>query len=272
MSYSVAAFPTLARLFAGGKHSVFANHIELALRHIIFWSVPATVFVIILRTHIVRIILDSGAFNWGATRLTAAALALFILSLVAQSGILLITRDYYAAGRNLRPFIYGVTGVLVSVGSAVALVVVFNNSISIRTFTEVLLRVENVPGTAVLMLALGLTIGSITEFLVGITFFARDLHLNLRLGRLCFESVSATIIGGSVAYQTLRLFNPIVTTTTLGILMQGIVAGVAGITVVIVVLALLHSRELAEVIGAFKRRFVDAPDIVVESTDISSVQ
>src|SRR3989344_3124964 len=43
----------------------------------LFWTIPATVFVIVLRAQLVRTILGSGAFDWEATRLTAAALAIF---------------------------------------------------------------------------------------------------------------------------------------------------------------------------------------------------
>src|SRR3990167_1135902 len=89
VSYSVAAFPTLARFHASGEREAFVGHIEAALRHIFFWSIPAMVLAIVLRAQLVRIILGAGAFDWAATRLTAAALALFILSLTAQSVVLL---------------------------------------------------------------------------------------------------------------------------------------------------------------------------------------
>jgi putative peptidoglycan lipid II flippase len=87
VSYSVAAFPTLARLHAEGAKADFTRHIETALRHIILWSTLATIFVIVMRAQLVRVILGAGAFDWTATRLTAAALALFIVSLVAQSAM-----------------------------------------------------------------------------------------------------------------------------------------------------------------------------------------
>ena len=81
VSYAVAAFPTLARLHARGAQEEFLQYVEAALRHIIFWSMPATIFMIVMRAQIVRIILGSGQFNWDDTRLTAAALSLFVLSL-----------------------------------------------------------------------------------------------------------------------------------------------------------------------------------------------
>ena len=47
--------------------------------------------------------LGSGAFSWSDTRLVAAALALFAISIVAQGLILLFVRAYYAAGKTRRP-------------------------------------------------------------------------------------------------------------------------------------------------------------------------
>jgi putative peptidoglycan lipid II flippase len=57
VSYSVAAFPTLSRLHARGAAEEFIQYIEAALRHIMFWAIPATVFMIVLRAQIVRVIL-----------------------------------------------------------------------------------------------------------------------------------------------------------------------------------------------------------------------
>ena len=273
VSYSVAAFPTLARLFAEGKQDVFRGHIESAFRHVIFWAVPATALIIVLRAHIVRAVLGAGAFDWGATRLTAAALAIFALALLAQSGSLLIARAYYAAGKTIRPFVYALVDVGVSVLSAAGLAVVFQQSAFFHALIESLLRVEEVPGTTVLMLALGLALGSVAKFLVGFFFFARDFSLVSRLGRILFESFAAAVIGGSMAYQTLHFFGPLLdTTNTLGILLQGFVAGVIGITSVGIVLGLLKSKELMEVIEALRRRLPGVREVVVEPTDISSVQ
>ncbi len=71
VSYSVAAFPTLSRFFAGGRKDEFVQHIETAIRHVIFWSLPATVLFIVLRAYIVRAILAPAPSTGDATRLTA---------------------------------------------------------------------------------------------------------------------------------------------------------------------------------------------------------
>jgi len=85
VSYSVAAFPTLVRLFSNGDRRPFIRQMTVTIRHIIFWSLPALTLAIVLRAQIVRVILGTGKFNWDDTRLTAAALAVFLISVTAQS-------------------------------------------------------------------------------------------------------------------------------------------------------------------------------------------
>ncbi len=271
VSYSVAAFPTLARFFASEKREEFVRHVEAAVRHIIFWSLPAVVLVVILRAHIVRTVLGAGAFDWSATRLTAAALALFVLSLLAQSISLLVARAYYAAGNTVRPLLLALIEVVVSVASAFLLVLTFNEYPFFRSLIETLLRVEDVPGTVVLMLALGLSVGALVKFALGLAFLTKDFELTFTgLGRLAFESASAAILGGAAAYGTLQLFDPLLDTTTLaGILTQGTVAGLAGLSAAGVILWLLGSRELAEIVNAAHRRLMGAEVVAIEPSDMA---
>ena len=270
VSYSVAAFPTLATLHAAGERKEFLRHIEAALRHMLFWAIPATVFVIVLRAQLVRVILGAGAFDWEATRLTAAALALFILSLAAQSVTLLIARGYYAAGRTARPLIFALLSVAVSVGCAVVLVYAFHSHALWRGFLEVLLRVDDIPGTTVLMLAMGYAAGALAQAALGLYFFARDFDLDLRsLRRLSFECFSAAVIGGAVGYGVLALLGGLIDiNTTAGIVSQGLLAGIAGLSTTAAMLALLRNQEFIEAIAALHKRFIKEPP-AVEVTDVA---
>lgn len=258
VSYSVAAFPTLAHLFAQGKQSEFVSYIEAALRHIVFWSIPAMVFMIVLRAQIVRVILGAGSFDWNATRLTAAALAIFVIALTAQSITLLIARTYYASGNTKKPLFYGLANILVSVTTAVVAVILFQKIPTFHAFIESLLRVESVPGTAVLMLTLGFTLGAIAQFAIGYYHFVRDFSIaSQRMLRLTFQSLAASIIGGAVTYRVLSLSGYIVESrTTAGVFTQGLVAGLIGIAVAVIVLALLKNTELDETISSLKQRFI----------------
>src|SRR3989344_5956461 len=263
VSYSVAAFPTLSRLHAAGEHS------EL-LRHMLFWTIPATVFVIVLRAQLVRTILGSGAFDWEATRLTAAALAIFVTALCAQSITLLMSRGYYAAGRTARPLLFAAVSVAVSVCSAAFLVAAFHTSTFWRYFLEALLRVSDIPGTTVLVLALGFALGSIVQAVMGLYYFAHEFELPVApLRRLVFESFTASVIGGAVAYAVLAyLGTRLDINTAAGIVSQGAVAGIAGLVAVALTLALLRNRELIEAYGALRKRLVSEPP-ALDATDVA---
>jgi putative peptidoglycan lipid II flippase len=271
VSYSVAAFPTLARFYAAGNNADFLSHIESALRHILFWAIPATVLIVVLRAQIVRTILGAGVFDWGATRLTAAALALFVLALLAQSVVLLIARAYYAAGRTATPLYLAGFSVIVSVGSALALLFAFNEHQLVRSFLETLLRVPGLAGTPVLMLAFGYALGSIAQAALGLWFLHRDFRVSLRpLRRLAFQSFGASVVGGAAAYAMLwyaGLFVDI--NTLLGIFAQGVAGGVVGLAVTAGVLALLKNTELAETVAALRRRFKDTGAVALEPSELS---
>jgi putative peptidoglycan lipid II flippase len=271
VSYAVAAFPTLSRLHARGAQEEFLQYIESALRHIIFWATPATIFMIVMRAQIVRVILGSGQFNWDDTRLTAAALSLFILSLAAQSITLLIARAYYATGNTKKPLYYGCADIVVSISSALGLLFLFRDDQFIRAFIEALLRVQDVPGTAVLMLAFGYALGSIAEGLVSYFFFVRDFPVSrARIARLVFESFSASVIGAGVTYLILSATGAAGTiNTTLGLVAQALLAGSIGLGVSAGILRLLKNQELGEALTALHRKFIFKQPVAVEPSDVS---
>ena len=160
-SYSVAAFPTLARLFSNGNRPEFIQHVLIAARHIIFWSTPIVVLFIVLRAQIVRVVLGSGAFDWADTRLTAALFALFVISLVAQGLILLFVRGYYAAGKTRLPLFVNVFSAGLTIVFAYTFVHLFRSIPTWQYFFETLFRVEGIPGTDVLMLPLAFSLGMV---------------------------------------------------------------------------------------------------------------
>lgn len=184
-SYSVAAFPTLARLFTNGDQKKFFAHITVAARHIIFWALPATVIFIMLRAQIVRVILGSGEFTWTDTRLTAAVLALFAVSLLAQSLVLLFVRGYYAAGKTMKPLIINVTSSLLVIVFAYIFIALYHNTELFRYFIESLLRVEGISGTEILMLPLAYSLALFLNASAFWILFQRDFIHFLTHSALC---------------------------------------------------------------------------------------
>lgn len=256
-SYSVAAFPTLARHFARGENNEFVRHILTAARHIIFWSLPFLALFVVLRAHIVRVVLGTGAFDWTDTRLVAAAVALFMVSLAAQGLSLLFIRGYYAAGRTTLPLLISAGATLVTIVCALWLSHVFTTVPLFRYAVEILLRVEDLPGAVVLMLPLAFAIGSILQAVLFLAFF--ELHFAKTrepLGRVFFDASAGSVVAAFVAHQTLALFAPVVVLErTLGVFAQGFIAGVVGIVAGVLVLLFLRNEELHEVWHTLHHRF-----------------
>ncbi len=272
MSYSVAAFPTLARLIGEGKRENFLLQITVALRHILFWSVPATVLIIVLRAQLVRVVLGAGQFDWDATRLTAAALAVFVLSLCAQSVTYLLARGYYAAGETARPLLIALLSVAVSILSAVGFLQLFLHVAPFRYFVESLLRVSSVESTPILMLVLGYVVGALSNAFATLWFFKRDFSIALSPLWLTFwRGAASSIIGGFAAYLVLAAMGAVVDIDTFaGIFAQGLLGGLAGLLVTVGVLYALASPELRETLDALARRFRDKPQVAVEPSELSS--
>lgn len=245
VSYSLAAFPTLTRLAA--ERDKFLEAVSAALSSIVFWSLPASVLFVVLRAQMVRVVLGAGAFDWTDTRLTAAALALFAISVVAQGATLLFVRAFYATGNSWRPLVASAAGGILAVLAGYAALRAFTFVPPFRFFMEALLRVPEVSGTASLALPLAYSLGVFVTLLILARAFTRRFGgVWESVRRPFFESVGASVIGGAAAYGGLNVFDTLFNLQkTSGIFLQGLFAGLVGIVAWLLVLRLLGSRELA---------------------------
>lgn len=257
VSYSLAAFPTLSRHFKQNNMEAFRQQMVTTAKFIIFWSLPASALFVVLRAQIVRVILGTGLFDWDDTRLTAACLALFVLSSMFQCLLLLFIRGFYSAGFTKRPFFINLASSAILVVGTWGLVKMFYLSEGFRIFVSELLKVKDLPGTAVLMLPLGFSIATtINGIIHWISFENKFRGFSRPVLRTLFESLGASVIMGGVAYMGLNIFNSMFNTTTLlGLFLQGLCAGLLAIVSGIGILSLLKSRELSEIWSAIKGRF-----------------
>jgi putative peptidoglycan lipid II flippase len=253
MSYSVAAFPVLADLFAKKDSLAFNMHVMTALRHIIFWSFPIIALVVVLRAQIVRVVLGSGAFDWDDTRLTAAVLALFIIALTAQSILLLLVRTFYAGGKTRTPLIIALVGALVSVVCAYIGLHFAAAYPHLMDSLDVLFRLEGVEGTEVLILALAFIVGVLVEMciLLYMTIRVFGLRFERVLEQLC-ESLLAALVAALTSYATLIfIVDGINQETFIGILLQGAVAAIVGVAGALLTYYILGSAELREIYRSY---------------------
>ena len=268
-SYSLAAFPTLAGFWTKGDKGTFISTLSTAMRHILFWSMPSLVLFVVLRAQIVRAVLGSGAFDWNDTRLTAAALALFAISVAAQSVSLLFTRGYYAAGKSRTPLFIALGGALITVCSAVLFSRLFSGEPMVHYFLESLLRVADLPGTEMLVLPLSYSVGTILSAFVFWIRYTRDFEkFEPGVMRTFWQSFASSVIMGFVSYVLLNVFDTVFDLhTALGIFLQGFFAGVGGLLAGAVILYLLGNIEIREIWKTFHHKIWKAKFIGPDPTE-----
>ena len=236
MSFAIAAFPTLSLMAARKDWTKLAENFSNTFRQIVFFLVPSSALLFILRAQIVRLLYGSGAFDWPATIKTLDTVGLFAISMIAQGLILLLLRSFYALENTKTPLL----------GSLVLLIVNIVSSLALA------------PSLGVKGLALALTLGSFAQFLF--------LWLTLR-GRLpilrthdrgvaisVLKVLGSSLVAALATREALYLMDPYVNTYTgVGVLSQTIVASVVGIGFYVVISLLLRSPEL----GAIKKLFTN---------------
>ena len=252
-SYAVAAFPSLSEASAIEKREEFTGILSSSARHIILWSMVSLGLIIVLRAHIVRVILGTGAFDWNATRLTAALLAVLAIGLAAQGLAILFSRALYAVRQSWRPLLYQLLGGALTI--ILAVVFLSGGKDGLPSSLAVLMRVGDVHGTGVLLLALAATIGQI--FLAILSLIAiRNVTPDLArtLVRPFIDGTVAAIAGGAVAYGVLVLEGGIAPLTTLmSVFTQGLIAGIFGLCASALALFVIENEEFRIVVNALVR-------------------
>ncbi len=271
ISYSVAAFPVLAKAFSANDMDKFINSILGTARQIIFWSLPIIALIVVLRAQIVRVILGSNAFSWADTRLTAASIALFIISLVSQSLVLLFVRGYYAASNTRKPLFVNIFSSFMVIIFALLILQTFKYYPNVLNLLEIILRVKNVSGTIMLSLPIAYALGSLMNFFLIWYLFKKDYLKNSRL--LLIKTFTESFIGaltmGIFAYISLNFFSTIFTLDSfIGILSQGFISGIIGIIFGLFVLYILKNNELLSVTKALTNKFWRKNVVVPEQTEL----
>ena len=270
ISYAIAAFPTLVKSFSYEKKDEFKKHLRLTARQIIFWSLPVTFLFVVLRAQIVRVLLGSGSFSWNDTRLAAAAFAIFSVSILAQGMTALLSRVYYAAGDTKRPLTVNLFCSVLIIILSFVFMRIFESVASVRYFVESLLKVEDIPGTEMLMLPLAYSVGTFLNFLLHWYFVRRDFMKNESfISVTFFQSLGASFFIGVVSYLGLNIFSPIFGTVTgWGVFLQGFISGILGICAGILILYLLKSEELKDLTETLKTKFWRAKVLVAPQEEL----
>lgn len=245
ISYALAVFPVMAET-AGHHDELFRETFARTVRQILFFVVPATILMILLRAQIVRAILGSGAFDWTDTVLTFEALRWLAVSLFAQAIIPLLVRAFYAHHDTRTPLIVGAIGDLTTLGVSFWLI----------------------DGYGVIGLAMAFSARAVVQAL------GLWVTLHWRIGDLGERGVvralrQFTVAGVALAFvaQGIKIgLGQLTGTKTLAaIVLQGGVAAVSGLVAYGLVLLLWGSAELFELWAAVRQRMAPVP--VTEGLD-----
>jgi putative peptidoglycan lipid II flippase len=234
VSLAVASFPHITKFASENNHEAFQKIFSLQFRRILYFIIPISVLIVILRAQLVRVILGSGSFDWEDTLLTANALGIFALSIFAQGLIPLVSQAFYAHEDTRTPMIVG----LIST--------VFNS----------LLAIPLAHYYGVLGLTAAFSIASIAT----LVSLAIILHIRIKaipeielFGSLVRIGLAACV-AGLIAYASLFPLSHLVDTHTfVGIFIQGFVAGVIGLISYALITLIANFPEIAFAQSYFKK-------------------
>ncbi len=251
ISFAIAAFPTLSLLATKNDKGELIKSFSETARQILFFIIPLSVIVLMLRAQIVRVILGSGQFDWDATIRTSDTLAFFALSLFAQALVPLLCRVFYALENTKTPFWISVATVTL-------------NIILSWSFTQKLFGVEG--------LALAFSISSVFNLIMLWVFLRDDLgsldEINI-LPALYKMSVPAIFMGLTIQFLKSVIANLVDMHTFLGIFTQGLTAGLAGLIVYVAAGLFLKSKEMEIFVATIKNKFVNRKNLPADITDLN---
>lgn len=267
-SYSSAVFPTLSRMLFKGHIDEFKEKMIASAQHIIFWSMPITILFVVLRAQIVRTVLGAGRFNWADTRLTAAMLAIFAVSTIGQSLIVLFVRSFYAEGKTAKPLVINAISAVFIIATGYLLDKAFFAFPIFRYFVESLMKVDGQVGTSVLVLAIAFSMGVVLNTIMHWWTYEKVYKgFTKPVATTLFQTFSASVIMGYVAFRSLRLFAIVFPLTKVwGVFLQGLCAGIFGLVAFVFMLMLLKNRELVQVWSTLHKKIwkVAVPPAEVE--------
>ena len=112
MAISTAVFPTLAEHAAVNSVDELRRTLSIALRLILFLTLPASVGLMVLAKPLIAFFFEHGAFTASSTDVTAAALLFYAIGLFALGGIEILSRGFYALSDTRTPVAFAIVSML----------------------------------------------------------------------------------------------------------------------------------------------------------------
>ena len=257
IALATATFPNLAKAFAWKRKKSFSKDFSSTFSQILFLVIPLSALFFVLRAQIVRVILGTGEFGWIDTRLTAAALGIFSLSIFAQSLIPLISRAFYAFYNTRTPVLISLISIVLNICLSFFFVWMLNSANTFSSLFSNTLKLKGIKEIAILGLPLAFSLASIINFAILLKLFARKINWwhPKRILKSFSKILIATLLMGLVTYSLLYILDLIVNTRTfVGIFLQGLLAAIGGVVIYCLAMILLKSEEIRGIVKKLIRR------------------
>ncbi|MBI2415954.1 MAG: murein biosynthesis integral membrane protein MurJ [Candidatus Kerfeldbacteria bacterium] len=108
ISLATVLFPLLSRHYNQTNHDQFTNQLTQGWRQILFFTLPASVGVMLLAQPLVDTVLGGGKFTAAAVAATSVTLAMFALAIPTESSQHVLARGLYARHDAISPVIVAI--------------------------------------------------------------------------------------------------------------------------------------------------------------------
>ncbi len=256
---ATAALPSLSLKSFKEDREEFVNLLVNSFNQIIFFVLPASILLVVLRIPIVRLVFGADRFDWQATILTGQTLAAFSLSLTAQSVVQLLARAFFALEDSKTPVLIGIISI------------VFNTLLSVFFLLFLKLPIWG--------LGLSASLASLLNALLLLIVLQKRIQIKLSQILLPFLKILfATLITGVFLYVPMKLFDQLIfdTTRTINLLLLTGTVSLIGLVVYLFISWVLALEQialfliLAKKVVNVKQILLETPQEVVEGGEVNN--
>lgn len=257
-SFAIASFPTLARTWANGQKEEFFKRFSSAFRQTLYFIIPVSILIFILRNQIVGIILRHGQFSPFDAQLTAASLGLFSFGIIALSLIPLLFRAFFSFQDTKTPTLIALAAMALNIGLSFYFVWLIKTSYSFSYFLTKVFSLHLGQNIAVLGLPLAFSLGAIFELVPLMIYLYRRIgNYSLKeIGSSSSKIILAGVIMALGTCLTLYFVSPVLNDgqTFSGVFGQAVISGIAAVLIYILATFLLKSPEIETIKSAILKR------------------
>jgi len=260
VSFAIASFPILSKNWANGQKKEFLENFSLTFRQILYLIIPISLLLFILRAQIVRLVLGSlgKEFDWVATRLTAASLGIFSISILASALIPLLYRAFFSLQDTKTPTSIAILSIILNIILTFSFTHLLNSQNLLSLFFIKLLKLKGIEKISAIGLPLAFSFSSIFQFLFLFIFFQKRIgdfekkEILISFKKIIFASIFLIFLTYFSLYFWAQFLN---THTIFGLFFQTILTGLAGFLSYFLITLYLKSPEIKTIKSSISKQF-----------------